>query len=101
MGSCALTAVVVDDKLYVANAGDSKAVLLSQKEAKLVPINMSTTFNAGKKDEQYRLKQEFPNEFDIFVCARGDPKACYVKGAIMPTRAIGDLRLKDRDFNFH
>jgi pyruvate dehydrogenase phosphatase len=28
VGSCALVAVVKDNKLYVANAGDSKAVLL-------------------------------------------------------------------------
>ena len=51
MGSCALTAVVVDDKLFVANAGDSKAVLLRWNGAKVEPINMSTTFNAGKKEE--------------------------------------------------
>jgi pyruvate dehydrogenase phosphatase len=35
------------------------------------------------------------------ICKRGDPKACYVKGGLMPTRAIGDLRLKLREFNFH
>jgi pyruvate dehydrogenase phosphatase len=35
------------------------------------------------------------------VCKRGDPKACYVKGSLMPTRAIGDLRLKHPEFNFH
>jgi len=37
----------------------------------------------------------------VVVCKRGDPKACYVKGSLMPTRAIGDLRLKHPEFNFH
>jgi pyruvate dehydrogenase phosphatase len=101
VGSCALTAVIVEDKLYVANAGDSKALLLRQNTDKIEQVNVSTTFNAGKKEEQYRLKKQFPKEFDVYVCKKGDPKACYVKGSIMPTRAIGDLRLKDRDFNFH
>lgn len=27
--------------------------------------------------------------------------ACYVKGSLMPTRAFGDLRLKDSKYNFH
>ena len=47
------------------------------------------------------MKAEYKNETDIFVCKRGDPKACYVKGGLMPTRALGDLRLKMSEFNFH
>ncbi len=35
------------------------------------------------------------------ICKHNDPKACYVKGGLMPTRAIGDLRLKKSEFNFH
>jgi serine/threonine protein phosphatase PrpC len=45
------------------------------------------------------LKKEFAKEDDIFIC-RGKG-ACYVKGNLMPTRAIGDLRLKKSEFNFH
>lgn len=37
----------------------------------------------------------------MVVCKRGGEGACYVKGSLMPTRAIGDLRLKHREFNFH
>ena len=32
VGSCALVAIVKDNKLYVANAGDSKGVLLRRKD---------------------------------------------------------------------
>jgi pyruvate dehydrogenase phosphatase len=31
VGSCALVAIIHDNKLYVANAGDSKAVMLRKK----------------------------------------------------------------------
>lgn len=52
VGSCALVAVVKDNKLYIANAGDSKAVLLRKKEdGSYTYIKASTTFNANKKYE--------------------------------------------------
>ena len=53
VGSCALIAVVIDDKLYVANSGDCKGVLLRQKnESKeFEAINVSKTFSANKKYE--------------------------------------------------
>jgi serine/threonine protein phosphatase PrpC len=93
---------VKDNKLYVANAGDSKAVLLRQKEDKTYErIKVSKTFNANKKYERERLKKLFPKEEDIVVCKREDEKACYVKGNLMPTRAFGDLRLKHNEFNQH
>ena len=52
MGSCALVAVVHNNKLYVANAGDSKAVILRKKQdGTYDSINISKTFNANKKYE--------------------------------------------------
>jgi pyruvate dehydrogenase phosphatase len=57
VGSCALVAVVKDNKLYVANAGDSKAALLRKKpDGTLEYIKASKTFNANKAYEQERLK---------------------------------------------
>ena len=35
------------------------------------------------------------------ICKRGETGACYVKGRLMPTRALGDLQLKHDEFNFH
>jgi pyruvate dehydrogenase phosphatase len=52
VGSCALIAVVKDNKLYVANAGDSKAVLLRKKNDNTYErIKVSKTFNANKPYE--------------------------------------------------
>ena len=64
-------------------------------------VNVSKTFNANKESEKARLRKEHPSESDVVVCKRGDSKACYVKGSLMPTRALGDLRLKHAEFNFH
>eukprot|EP00347_Sterkiella_histriomuscorum_P014019 403362473 len=102
VGSCALVAIVHDNKLYVANAGDSKGVLLRTKpDGSFEPINISKTFNANKLYEQERLKAQFKNEKDIVRCRNNDSKACYVKGGLMPTRSFGDLRLKKNEFNSH
>ena len=90
--------------MYVANAGDCKGVLLKRdpkNPEEYIPINISKTFSTNKKYEQSRLQKEFPKEKDVFVCKRGNPKACYVKGGLMPSRAIGDFRLKYGEFNFH
>jgi pyruvate dehydrogenase phosphatase len=57
VGSCALVAVVKDNKLYVANAGDSKGALLRVKsDGSYDSIKISTTYSANKKYEQDRLK---------------------------------------------
>jgi pyruvate dehydrogenase phosphatase len=102
VGSCALIAVVHDNKLFVANAGDCKAVMLRRHEnGSYESIKLSKTFSANKKSEQERLRSSFKDEKDIVICKRGDSKACYVKGNLMPTRAFGDFRLKKQEFNFH
>lgn len=52
VGSCAIIAVVHNNKLYVANAGDSKAVLLRKKaNGEYESVVLSKTFNANKKYE--------------------------------------------------
>jgi pyruvate dehydrogenase phosphatase len=100
VGSCGLVSIVHNNKLYVANAGDSKAVLLRQTDSgDFERVKISKTFNANKKYEQERLQKEFPGEKDIFLCKR--KSACYVKGRLMPSRALGDLHLKLDEFNFH
>ena len=63
-------------------------------------MKISRTFNANKKYEQQRLRNQFSQERDIVICKRGDT-ACYVKGNLQPTRAFGDLRLKHDEFNSH
>ena len=50
--------VVIDNKMYVANAGDCKGVLLKRdpkNPEEYIPINISKTFSTNKKYEQSRL----------------------------------------------
>ena len=116
--STALVALIHDDILYVANAGDSKAILVkgpknstentqkaenSEKtEGKYTHQNVSTTFNCNKKHEQERIRKEHPGEKDAVYCVKGPTGPnCFVKGCLQPTKSFGDYRLKYHEFNFH
>lgn len=106
VGSCALVGIVYDNKLYLANLGDSKARMFSVKEKNKTEkytdydiTKVSTVYNARKKFEQERLIKEFPDEKNIYMCV--SPKACYVKGRLQPTRSLGDFHLKFAEFNNH
>jgi len=114
IGACALYALVKDNILYVANAGDCRAVMgklrhpLKDPSAppSLVPspvagsekvyeaIPMSLDHNAREEREHARLRKAHPGEDeDIVLCYHGG-QACYVKGRLQPSRAFGDIHLK-------
>lgn len=154
-GCCALTAVVSDNAVVVANAGDCRAVLgvvsstgfagssaaggngssLSSSSSSgssaavpgedtavthaghAAPVEGSTAASGSSKSsklfisalalsedhnsrmprEVARLKAAHPGEEDIVICK--SPQACYVKGRLQPTRALGDAYLKYSEFN--
>ena len=50
--------------------------------------------NADNPEEQQRMKAQYPQEDDIYICKKPNSSSCYVKGRLQPTRSIGDLRLK-------
>lgn len=105
VGACALTAVVTDKALVVANAGDCRAVLgragdsssSSATASGLEAVPLTRDHNAREPEEKARLAREHPGEDDIVKCKAAD--ACYVKGRLQPTRALGDLYLKYSEFN--
>ena len=101
VGSCALTAVVSNNRVYAANAGDCKGVICkyNAKEKRFTCRKINQKFNANSKKEQSRLRAAFQNENDIVVCRRGQKDSCYVKNRLQPTRAFGDFRLKHPLFN--
>ena len=69
LGSCALVGIIFDNKLYIANLGDSKARMfsLSKKKNESYLVNKLTkVFNARKKYEQERLIKIWPNDPIIF-----------------------------------
>lgn len=97
-GSCCLSALVINNKLYVANIGDCRGALITQKEdGTFEAIKMNTRQAATSKKERARLIKEFPNDPDIVH--QSSATAWYVKRRLMPTRAFGDLHLKHQEFN--
>ncbi len=99
-GTCALVAFVQKERLYVANAGDCRAVLArtaNNESGALESVALSRDHNAREEVEQRMLSALHPFERDIIKCKR--PSACYVKGKLQPTRSLGDAYLKYSEFN--
>ena len=108
VGACAITVIIINKKIFVANLGDSKARLfyLSHKYIKkkneteeLKVKKISKVFNIRKKEEQIKYRQKFPKDKDIIRCY--NEKSCYVKGQLQPTRTFGDYTLKYLYFNLN
>ncbi|TDH65798.1 hypothetical protein CCR75_007197 [Bremia lactucae] len=98
-GSCVCLVFVHGGTVHVANAGDIRAVLgkLDKESQVLVAEPLSSDQNAMVKFEQDKLVKEHPGEANVFTCRH--PDSCYVKGALQPTRALGDFALKHPEFN--
>lgn len=118
VGSCAIVSVVKDNTLTVANSGDCRVVVGSviaksnqhqttttNADSNLAEVNgqiyaayqVNRDHNARSALEQTLLKIAHPNEENIVVCKNSH--ACYVKGRLQLTRALGDAYLKYAEFN--
>jgi protein phosphatase 1L len=81
-GSTAITALIVNKVLYVANCGDSRAVLCNSGKA----IDMSVDHKPNRPDERKRI-EDLGGRIIHYGTWR-------VEGILAVTRAIGDKRLK-------
>lgn len=101
VGACALTAVVVGNRLYSANLGDCKGIIVNLGGREPTFRKINHMLNANSKKEQRRLRASFGDEDDIVVCRNPTKQnqSCYVKNRLQPTRALGDFRLKLPEFN--
>ncbi|XP_057535797.1 probable protein phosphatase 2C 48 [Amaranthus tricolor] len=100
-GTCCLVGIICNEKLYVANAGDSRVVLgrLDNKICStkgLRAMQLSTDHNAKMETEREELQSLHPHDPDIVVLKH---KAWRVKGIIQVTRSIGDVYLKSSEFS--
>ena len=104
-GACVLTAVITADFITVANAGDSGCLLVASNGS---TEWLNVFHNAASPTEQDRLSLAHPGESDAFECIPVgrlmrtpyglSDVVCYTKGMLQPTRALGDLYLKDMRF---
>ncbi|GLT46773.1 hypothetical protein SLA2020_205030 [Shorea laevis] len=101
VGSCCLVGVITNDDLYVANLGDSRAVLGrrqsgNQNDNQVVAERLSTDHNVGVEEVRREVKALHPDDSHIVVYSRG---VWRIKGIIQVSRSIGDVYLKKPEFN--
>jgi len=111
VGSCVLLALRKQDTLVLANLGDCRAVLGSSVLANAtntgndvvssyhVATRLTHDHNARVPSEVIALQTAHPDEqlHELVRCKSAT--ACYVKGRLQLTRALGDLYLKYHEFN--
>lgn len=101
-GSCALVTAIIGNHIFIANAGDCRAVL---GRTYITPISceggnvlvyeaVQMTNDHTATSEQARLHQEHPNDPEVVSNGR-------IKGRLEPSRGLGDALFKSKFFNLH
>ncbi|XP_074585967.1 putative protein phosphatase 2C 78 [Curcuma longa] len=98
VGTCCLVGAIAGDMLYVANLGDSRAVLgrRSSGGKSVVVERLSTDHNVAVEEVRKEVVELHPDDSQIVVHTRG---AWRIKGIIQVSRAIGDIYLKKPEFS--
>ncbi|CAN0927633.1 Probable protein phosphatase 2C 68 [Linum grandiflorum] len=100
IGSCCLAGVIHRGTLYVANLGDSRAVIgyLARRSKKITAEQLTNDHNVGMEDVRAELKSLHPDDSHIVVMRHG---AWRIKGIIQVSRSIGDAYLKRPEFSLN
>ncbi|GMJ12687.1 Arabidopsis Pp2c clade D 6 [Hibiscus trionum] len=98
VGSCCLVGVICDGTLYVANLGDSRAVLGRAVKAtgEVLAIQLSAEHNVCIESVRQEMQSLHPDDSQIVVLKHN---VWRVKGLIQISRSIGDVYLKRAEFN--
>ncbi|CAL0320626.1 unnamed protein product [Lupinus luteus] len=98
VGSCCLVSVICNGTLYVANAGDSRAVLgrVVKATGEVLATQLSTEHNASIESVRQELHSLHPDDPNVVVLKHN---VWRVKGIIQISRSIGDVYLKKAEFN--
>ncbi|XP_075520828.1 putative protein phosphatase 2C 63 [Primulina tabacum] len=100
VGSCCLVGAISDGELYVANLGDSRAVLgrrgFDGEHNSVVAERLSTDHNVSCENVRREVEASHPDDSPIVVYYRG---VWRIKGIIQVSRSIGDIYLKKPEFH--
>ncbi|KAJ4786215.1 Protein phosphatase 2C [Rhynchospora pubera] len=98
VGSCCLSGIVHNRVLYVANAGDSRAVLARWEDGneQSMVLQLSRDHNTNNAESRAELAQEHPNDSALFDVVN---ETHLVRGKTQVTRSLGDFYLKSNEFN--
>lgn len=62
VGTCGLSVVVVNDYIYVANCGDSQAIVVTDDFDNLEFVKLNERLSTGNPQERERLLKQFPHD---------------------------------------
>ncbi|QCE08712.1 probable protein phosphatase 2C 60 [Vigna unguiculata] len=98
VGSCCLVGVICNGTLYIANLGDSRAVLGRAVKAtgEVLAMQLSAEHNASIESIRQELHSLHPDDPNIVVLKHN---VWRVKGLIQVSKSIGDVYLKKAEFN--
>ncbi|KVI08956.1 probable protein phosphatase 2C 63 isoform X1 [Cynara cardunculus var. scolymus] len=103
VGSCCLVGVITNGTLFVANLGDSRAVLGRRAtdgrmvhSSTVVAERLSTDHNVGVEEVRKEVKALHPEDSHIVIHTHG---VWRIKGIIQVSRSIGDVYLKKPEYN--
>ncbi|GMH24581.1 hypothetical protein Nepgr_026424 [Nepenthes gracilis] len=101
-GSCCLVGAISDGILYIANVGDSRAVLGRRVldrgmfcPPSMVAERLTSDHNVGIEAVRKEVRALHPDDLNIVGYCRGFWR---IKGIIQVSRAIGDIYLKHPEF---
>ncbi|KAL9267583.1 putative protein phosphatase 2C 60 [Drosera capensis] len=98
VGSCCLVGIVCSGTLYVANLGDSRAVMgrVLKSKGEVLPIQLSDEHNVSIESVRCEMHAMHPDDPHIVVLKHN---VWRVKGIIQISRSIGDVYLKKTEYN--
>ncbi|XP_044469467.1 probable protein phosphatase 2C 60 [Mangifera indica] len=98
VGSCCLVGVICGGTLYIANLGDSRAVLgrLVRATGEILAVQLSSEHNVGIESVRQEMHSLHPEDSQIVVLKHN---VWRVKGLIQISRSIGDIYLKKAEYN--
>lgn len=96
IGSCCLVGVIWGGKLFVANLGDSRAIIgCLSRTNDIIAEQLTSDHNASMEEVRQELRSLHPDDSHIVVLKHG---VWRVKGIIQVSRSIGDAYLKKQEF---
>lgn len=97
VGSCCLLGAITEDTMYVANLGDSRAVLGRKGlDGRAVAERLTSDHNVAVEEIRKEVAENHPDDSHIVVYNRG---VWRIKGIIQVSRSIGDIYLKNPEFS--
>lgn len=96
IGSCCLVGIIWRGTLYLANLGDSRAVVgCLDGSNRIFAEQLTRDHNASMEEIRQELRSLHPDDSQIVVLKNG---VWRIKGIIQVSRSIGDAYLKKREF---